>query len=137
MSEYTNVSLFDVVEPEVVPDVCPTCRRPFLSDEGQVGRHHPETSRDAARRPGKRSEGVRVLRWLRAYGPANAGVVAEALGRSPNQIATRLLELRRAGLAERLRGEDGEWVTALTPTGSSGIVHVVTEAATVYLDELG
>jgi len=124
-------------EPVDGPDeVCPCCRRPFLSDEGKVGRRHPGTAHDAAKMPGKRSQAVALLRLLATAGPMNVGTAASRMGKSPNQMATRMLELREAGLAERLADESGRPVQAPTPMGGQGEVHQTTPAGIRYLMRL-
>jgi hypothetical protein len=118
------------------PEFCPCCQRPFLADVGKVGRRHPGTSRDAAKMPGKRSQAVRLLRLLASHGAMNAGQAASRLGKSPNQTATRMLELREAGLAARLLDADGNVVQAGTPMGGRGEVHTVIDAGFAYLSRL-
>lgn len=142
-----DLTLFDAVDPlggSTVPvegsdgtgDVCPCCRRPFLSDTGKVARDASGTSRDAARMPGKRSQAVRLLRVLAKTGSMNVGVAASLMEVSPNQLATRMLELREAGLARRMVDAAGNRVVAPTPSGGTGEVHEVTEAGLLYLSRL-
>lgn len=116
------------------PDVCPCCHRPFLTDEGKVGRRHPGTSHEAAKMPGKKSQAVALLRLLATAGAMNVGTAAARMGKSPNQMATRMLELREAGLAERvLDPATGQPVQAPTPMGGQGEVHRATDAGIRYL----
>lgn len=131
------LSLFDA-EPDTPPspEVCPCCKRPFLTDTGKVARDATGTSRAAARMPGKRSQAVRLLRLLAEQGPSNVGSAAEVMGVSPNQLATRMLELREAGLAVRQTDSLGQRVVAPTPSGGSGEVHEVTPAGRLYLSRL-
>lgn len=140
----SELSLFDTVEdadvppvaPEGSPDACPCCKRPFLPDTGKVARGASGTSRDAARMPGKRSQAVRLLRVLAKTGSMNVGVAASLLEVSPNQLATRMMELREAGLARRMVDATGARVVAPTPSGGTGEVHEVTEAGLLYLSRL-
>lgn len=115
-------------------DVCPCCHRPFLSDEGKVGRRHPGTSHDAAKMPGKKSQAVALLRLLATQGAMNVGTAAARMSKSPNQMATRMLELREAGLVERVTDPaTGHPVQAPTPMGGQGEVHQATDAGIRYL----
>jgi biotin operon repressor len=87
--------------------------------------------------PGRRSQAVAVLNLLCTIGPMNTGTVAQALSKSPNQVATRMLELREAGLAVRQVDDAGQPVVTSTPLGGSGIVHEATDAGRRYLTSLG
>ena len=117
-------------------DHCPTCLRPFLSDEGKVGRTHPSTSRDAAKMPGKRSQAIKALKQIAPRGWANAGQIATVLNLSPNQCATRFGELAEAGLIEQALDETGEPITEPTPMRGRGIVYRPTAAGFEYLRNL-
>lgn len=86
------------------PGDCPHCGRPMgdIADGGQVGRAHPDTSREAVR-PSYEGDHYRVLAVLAAYQEAPADTVAAVLAASPNQVATRLLELRRGGWVQYVK----------------------------------
>lgn len=86
---------------------------------GKVGADHPNTSRVAASGD-KRPQRVRLLQVLAAAGPSGLTCyeAAAKLGLTPNQTATRMMELREAGDAVRTRAE-----RATTP-GNHGLVHV-------------
>lgn len=74
-------------------------------DVGRVGHDHPETSHNAARTNtlGKRTEATRICYALDWDDQLNAWELHNLYGLStPNQVATRLGELRDAGLVERL-----------------------------------
>lgn len=93
-------------------------RDPDEERSGKVGRDHPATSKDAAvrARPGFATERALVLDYIASKGDdgATAAEVADALGRSRNQIATRCGELRETGWVEYLiaRDENGRPVFA-------------------------
>jgi hypothetical protein len=86
------------------PADCPHCGRPMgdIEEGGQVGRAHPDTSRDAMR-PSYGGDHFRVMSVLAAYREAPADTVAAVLVASPNQVATRLLELRRGGWVQYVK----------------------------------
>jgi len=108
-------SLFDV-EPEPAP--------------GAVGIDHPETSRAAARSAPNRlrfkSQRANVLAVLLDHGPATAADIADRLGISRNQIATRLGELREVGWVDYARDSWGKVITAPTSSDSEGMVQEIT-----------
>lgn len=90
---------------------------------GAVGADHPLTSLAAARLVDAKSQRQRVEVILEDRGAigCTAFEVAEILDKSPNQIATRLGELRGAEIAVRLNER-----RATTP-GNSGHVHVLAQ----------
>ena len=78
----------------------------------------------------------RVLQAVARAGSATSDAVAQRLGLSPNQVATRLLELRTGGYLVRQRDDDGEYVTRPTSSGRRGIVHVLTPVGVRLLRDL-
>lgn len=86
------------------PGDCPHCGRPMgdIGEGGQVGRVHPDTSREAIR-PSYKGDHYQVLAVLAAYKAAPADTVAAVLAASPNQVAARLLELRRGGWVQYVK----------------------------------
>ena len=110
---------------------------------GPVGRGHPDTSKRAAARVRSGSQRYRVLEALNASGAQTAYELADRVRRSdgsyiaPNQIATRLGELRDLGLVARSRTFDGgPFLERATTPGNHGIVHQITLAGThAYLAE--
>lgn len=113
-------SLFDV-EPDPMP--------------GAVGVHHPETSRAAARSTANRvrfgSQRYRILDLLLGGGPMTAAQIAERLGMSRNQAATRLGECRDAGWVDYARDSWGRVITAPTSADAEGMVQEITQAGQV------
>ena len=97
---------------------------------GQVGHDHPETSHAAARSAPNRlkfnSQRFRILEVLAAHGPATAAQVADRLGMSRNQTATRLGECRDAGWVDYARNSSGKVITAPTSSDGEGMVQEVT-----------
>lgn len=91
-----------------------------LPDVGKTGHDHPATSHAAARRANVTGQRARVLDCLLKVGPygLTARAIAMRLNLSPNQTATRLMELREADEVVRLHQ------TRDTGTGSKGHVHV-------------
>jgi len=77
---------------------------------GKTGNYHPETSYEAARKVRSGTQKHQILRLLHAY---KDGLTAYDMRKrivngagdpiSTNQIATRLLELREAGMIEYAR----------------------------------
>lgn len=113
---------------------CPTCRGSgVVSNDlalaaGKVGRHHPETSRRAARSASNRlTFGTQRWRVTEALleRAKTAAEIADDLGMSRNQVATRLQELREAGLTQYVV-VNGERVTRQTSNGSTGLVQQLT-----------
>lgn len=115
-------SLFDI-EPEPQP--------------GAVGTDHPETSQGAARAVPNRlrfkGQRANVLAVLLEHGPSTAADVADRLGISRNQIATRLGELRAIGWVDYARDSWGKVITAPTSSDSDGMVQEITLAGEVAL----
>jgi DNA-binding HxlR family transcriptional regulator len=101
---------------------------------GKVGKHHPETSKKASARVRSGSQRYNVLEALYNFGSKTGWELSEHYVRkesgdriSPNQIATRLGELRELGLVKRSRVcEDGEWLERVTTSGNTAIVHEIT-----------
>jgi hypothetical protein len=109
---------------------------------GRVGARHPATSQQAARSPSHTlrwgSDRVAALLVLAQRGAtgATAAEVHSVLERgSRNQWATRLLELREAGLAEYAT-EDGAYLTRPTGPNATGRVQRITPAGTTALRQL-
>jgi hypothetical protein len=101
---------------------------------GLAGHDHPKTSKDVAVRGAVRfgTERAEVLRLIAESGShgMNASEVAVILKQSPNQIATRFLDLRRTGwiIRDEAGMVDGEMTYRKRPTASGigeGIVHVL------------
>ena len=93
---------------------------------GKTGRDHPDTSFVAARTPTKETQQVLVFelvedaddRGITCY------AVAHKLGMSPNQVATRMQELREKPVGDPMR----VWRTPekrTTTSGNSGYVHKI------------
>lgn len=109
-----------------LPLIVPTdAERAMPGIGGKVGANHPNTSRVAAQGD-KRPQRVRLLQVLAAAGPSGLTCyeAAAKLGLTPNQTATRMMELREAGDAVRTRAE------RQTTPGNHGHVHV----AAVHMD---
>lgn len=116
---------------------CPTCNGTgsapvntiweILDAPGTTSPKHPTTSRKAGTTPRKGSQRLRVLEVLLDHGPLTAYAISEQVGSSPNQVATRLLELREDGFV-LLRMVDGQIETRATSPGNSGRVHEITNA---------
>ena len=116
---------------------CPTCQGTgsaprnaiwqILDHPGTTSTSHPTTSRKAGTTPRKGSQRLRVLEVLLDHGPLTAYAVSEQVGSSPNQVAARLLELRKDGFVS-LRMVDGQIETRATTVGNTGRVHEITNA---------
>jgi hypothetical protein len=114
---------------------CPTCngsgKAPSdlldrLDRPGITGNAHPETSRKAGTTPRKGSQRLTVLEVLLRIGPMTARRMAHIIGYSPNQTATRLLELHQDEFVRYVYDDEGEPVTAETTLGNTGRVHKIT-----------
>ena len=115
--------------------------QPSLWDKtgGLVSDKHPQTSHTAARRVKSGSQKAQILIELNSFWPdqtrgltgfALAELVVNGAGRpiSPNQVCTRLLELRDEGLVDYARAfPGGPIVEATTTPGNTGLVHRLTE----------
>lgn len=101
--------------------------RQMMEDRpGQVGAKDPSTSRRSAQsHPRYGTQRWKVLRALER-GPHTAHEIAEALGKSPNLIATRLGELREGGFVAYHRNEQGMRVERETTPGNTGLVQEIT-----------
>ena len=97
---------------------------------GAVGADHPETSRAAARSASNRlrfgTQRHALLRLLSDHRRSTAAALADALGMSRNQVATRLGECREAGWVTYSRDESGAVLTAPTSSDSEGAVQEIT-----------
>lgn len=69
---------------------------------------------------------MKVLRALQYRGPLTARQVAESIDRTPNQAATRLLELHEDGFVTFAVDESGQVETRPTTNGNTGRVHRIT-----------
>lgn len=138
-------SLFDhIAELERAEITCPTCHGQGTVDHTltpSVGRHHPETSQRAARAPANRirfgSQRHSVLLLLRNYGDQTAAEIAERMGMSRNQVATRLGECRKLEWVAYVTDETGKPVTRQTSKNDEGRVQTLTVKGHRKLDELG
>lgn len=120
---------------EKVGKHCRTCREkaalpdPTAPQLGKFGAGHPETSRRAAvlaypRSGSQRAAILDAMAHRLSEGQPEGLTAYEAsaiIGRSPNQTATRMLELREQGWI-RHNGQE----RATTP-GNTGLVHVFTD----------
>ena len=88
---------------------------------GKVGANHPATSYRAARTANVRGQKARLLEFVRdaGMGGLTCYEASSLLGVSPNQTATRMMELREMGLVRRLDA------TRPTTPGNHGHVHVI------------
>lgn len=111
-----------------------------LTAEGVTGANHPATSKRAGRHPGNvvrfMSQRHVALAALSNHGPQTAAELAERLGTSRNQAATRLLELRRAGMVAYRADVDDPTGYALRKTGehAQGRVQYITDLGRAALD---
>ena len=112
--------------------------QPSLWDQtgGKVGNDHPQTSHSAARqvRSGSQQALILLALWdgpATAYRLSTGGRVVNKSGYAvaPNQIATRLAELRERGWVIYLRTLDGRGpiVEETTTPGNSGQVQKLTD----------
>lgn len=92
---------------------------------GQVGRDHPATSKQAARSMRFGSQRHTVLGVVIGT-PSTAAEVADRLGLSRNQVATRLGELRQAGYVTWATDDHGRIVERATGPSDTGRVHRAT-----------
>lgn len=104
---------------------CPTCHRPFadLTGPGQVGNNHPSTSRNAAVTVQAGTQRWQLLTELADRADATVAEIADDIGMSRNQLATRMLELHQAGLAELVYDDDGNPCERATSARANGRVH--------------
>ena len=112
--------------------------QPSLWDQtgGKVGHDHPQTSHTAARQVRSGSQQALILLALwdgpsTAYRLSTGGRVVNKGGYAvaPNQIATRLAELRDRGWVTYLRAfEGGPGVEETTTPGNTGQVQKLTDA---------
>ncbi len=114
---------------------------------GKVGRNHPETSQKAAKNVRSGSQQAQVVARLYLLGEATAHEIADHVfnkaGKaiSPNQCATRLLELREKGLVEYCRDPvTGRPIEKATTLNSSALLQRLTgegrlQAVTIGLAE--
>jgi hypothetical protein len=127
-------------------DRCPTCYGDGFIDTARLAEmmERPgispiaahKTSRVAGTTPNKGTGRYNVLMDLRNRGPQTAFTIANVLDKAPNQIATRLGELHDDTFVQYLRNSASrtivEWDT--TP-GNTGMVHVITDAGLMALNE--
>ncbi len=107
--------------------------QPSLWDKGGlVSNGHPSTSHHAAATVKAGTQRAQVLQalWVRPSTAFDlADLVLNTAGRpvAPNQIATRLLELRDGGLVEYVREFDGgPFVEEPTTPGNTALVQTLT-----------
>jgi len=137
-------SLFDhIAELEHAEITCPTCQGQGTIDhtlKASVGRYHPETSQQAARAPSNRikqgSQRHTVLQLLQTYGDQTAAEIADRIGMSRNQVATRLGECRTLEWVSYVIDITGHPMTRQTSTDSEGRVQTLTTAGRQKLAEL-
>lgn len=128
-------------DPTPVVAVCPTCHgcgSVTLDMTGKVGDNHPSTSRKARTAPNRLRWGTQryqALAYLARFGPSTAAEVADSMGVSRNQCATRLLECREAGWVTYLRDESGVPVEDRTSEDASGLVQQITDAGRAVIAE--
>lgn len=121
------------------PTVCPTCCRPLgdLDATGKVGRKHPETSyATAAVRRGTQRHKV-LLALVEHPDGATADTISKMLEVPPNQIATRLLELREGGYITYKTNDFGEAEEQRTSRGHQARLQVLTPAGLIVLAAIG
>jgi hypothetical protein len=139
-----NQSLFEyIAELEHAEITCPTCHGQGTIDRTlapSVGRYHPETSQQAARAPSNRlkfgSQRHTVLLLLQTYGDQTAAEIADRIGMSRNQIATRLGECRKLEWVSYVIDNTGHPKTRKTSSDSEGCVQTLTTAGRQKLAEL-
>jgi hypothetical protein len=140
--DYEQPDLFGHPQPPAAQTICcPTChgQGTVVADlSGKVGADHPSTSR-AVRTPSNRirwgSQRQVVLSHLASRGPSTAAEVAETLGRSRNQTATRLQECRELGHVVYLLDEDSRPISRATSEDGEGLVQQITDAGRKALTE--
>ena len=107
---------------------CPAC--------GHLTTRRPETERLEPIRVEKGSDHHKALKALKKK-PLTAEQVAEKIGRSPNEAAARLLELRRGGQVEYVVDADtGRLITRTTSRGAKARVQRITSRGKVSLSEV-
>lgn len=112
-----------------------------LDGPGMVGNRHPGTAHRAARTPAAPprfgTQRWQVLRLL-SYSARTCAELAELVGKSRNQTAARVLELRESGLVAPLLDADGLVVTRTTTeqTGDKGTVYGCTSEGFAYVTKV-
>lgn len=125
-------TLFDTPTP--LDGCCPTCQRPYtLQGDGKIGTHHPKTSQRAATLPKFGTQRYKILQHLVDNGPDTAFSISQQLPHSPNQIATRLQELREAGLVTYAKDIHGNPIEAPTTNGNTALVQKATQLGTMHI----
>jgi DNA-binding MarR family transcriptional regulator len=81
------------------------------------------------------SQRFRVLEVLAAHGPSTAARIADRLGMSRNQVATRLGECRAVGWVDYARNAAGAVITEPTSEDSDGMVQEITSAGWLAMRE--
>ena len=96
---------------------------------GKVGKSHPETSQKASKNVRSGTQQAQILSHLLKINSGTAYEISEHVfntaGRSisPNQCATRLLELREKGLLDYVRdSRSGQPIERETTPGNTGLV---------------
>lgn len=137
-------SLFDqIIELEHAEITCPTCHGHGTIDRTlapSVGRDHPETSQRAARVPSNRmkfgSQRHSIMLVLKTYGDQTAAEIADRIGVSRNQVATRLGECRTLEWVSYVVDATGQTVTRQTSSDAEGRVQTLTTAGRQKLADL-
>ena len=126
----SNTTLIDIAHGlEVAAGPVITERDPLGDDFGKVGRDHPDTSKVAARNASVRHQKQQLLELVRAAGDDGLTCfeAAPRLGVSPNQTATRMMELREQGLVWRdIEGPEAR--KRPTTPGNKGFIHWATNS---------
>ena len=128
-------TLFDTPTP--LNGSCPTCQRPYtLQGDGKIGTNHPKTSQRAATLPKFGTQRYKILEFLVVNGPHTAHGISQWLPQSPNQIATRLQELREAGLVTYTT-ENGVKQEAPTTNNNTGYLQQPTQLGFMHIRQQG
>ena len=92
-----------------------------VTDIGKVGRNHPQTSVVASYTPRKGTQKAILLQLVTEAGEFGITCyeASKEMDMAPNQVATRMMELREADLVWRA------WWTRPTTPGNSGHVHLL------------
>lgn len=106
---------------------------------GKIGHTHPDTSVTAARLVAPKAATQRGQILALAYERGDLGFIAAdaatRIGRSRNQTAARMLELREQGWLTYLPDGKGGHVKRRTEGENESLVHVLTAAAARVLDD--
>lgn len=114
-------------EPEPA-NPCPHCGRPMGDLVGTTGVPGRRATSQAAAQICRDTDLWEVLTALARLGPSTADRVARAVDKTPNQTATRLLELRGGGYARYATDAHGRQLHGTTSTGSRAMLQTITPA---------